>query len=329
MRLHIPIPKTLVHWSLAAIAASALGAGAMGLPTLVAQAQSQSLFDQDHDFQVSDTNPYLTCDLRSIEKNTKETDLTAVIKHDLPIVDFDYVQGTVKPEPKPGDEVNFAGDHRVGLLEKGTNTLFMIKAVDSGGNEVKCKVLAGTIEFKLKDVGGSGKPPPSSSKPPSSEPSSEPSSQPSSEPSSQPSSEPSSEPPSSQPPSSSEPCDDENGRCNSSSEPPSSEPPSSEPPSSEPPSSEPPSSEPPSSEPPSSEPPSSEPPSSEPPSSEPPLQCGPNETPNGNGTQCVPNGNEGLGNGSDPPPPGHESNQNDCEGTEPGSPGAQTGACDD
>ncbi len=34
-------------------------------------------------------------------------------------------------------------------------------------------------------------------------------------------------------------------------------------------------------------------------------------------------GNEGLGNGQDPPPPGHTTNQNDGAGTAPGNPGAQ------
>lgn len=36
-------------------------------------------------------------------------------------------------------------------------------------------------------------------------------------------------------------------------------------------------------------------------------------------------GNEGVGNGEDPPPPGHDANQNDGPGTSPGDPGAQGG----
>ena len=32
-------------------------------------------------------------------------------------------------------------------------------------------------------------------------------------------------------------------------------------------------------------------------------------------------GNEGVGNGQDAPPPGHDNNQNDGPGTEPGNPG--------
>ena len=36
-------------------------------------------------------------------------------------------------------------------------------------------------------------------------------------------------------------------------------------------------------------------------------------------------GNEGLGNGEDPPPPGHASNQNDGPGTSPGNPGSKGG----
>ena len=39
-------------------------------------------------------------------------------------------------------------------------------------------------------------------------------------------------------------------------------------------------------------------------------------------------GNEGVGNGEDPPPPGHETNQNDCAGTSPGSPGSSPGSPD-
>ncbi|MBF0394072.1 MAG: hypothetical protein HQL38_15445, partial [Alphaproteobacteria bacterium] len=34
-------------------------------------------------------------------------------------------------------------------------------------------------------------------------------------------------------------------------------------------------------------------------------------------------GNEGLGNGEDGPPPGHDENQNDVEGASPGNPGAR------
>ena len=42
---------------------------------------------------------------------------------------------------------------------------------------------------------------------------------------------------------------------------------------------------------------------------------------------CPPaqHGNEGLGNGEDPPPPGHDTNRNDGEGTSPGHPGSQGG----
>jgi hypothetical protein len=36
-------------------------------------------------------------------------------------------------------------------------------------------------------------------------------------------------------------------------------------------------------------------------------------------------GNEGVGNGEDPPPPGHEVNQNDGPGTSPGNPGSKGG----
>lgn len=39
-----------------------------------------------------------------------------------------------------------------------------------------------------------------------------------------------------------------------------------------------------------------------------------------------PKGNEGVGNGEDPPPPGHDENQNDGPGTGPGNPGSQGGA---
>jgi Ca2+-binding RTX toxin-like protein len=39
-------------------------------------------------------------------------------------------------------------------------------------------------------------------------------------------------------------------------------------------------------------------------------------------------GNEGVGNGEDPPPPGHDENMNDCPGTSPGNPGASSGLCD-
>lgn len=38
-------------------------------------------------------------------------------------------------------------------------------------------------------------------------------------------------------------------------------------------------------------------------------------------------GNEGVGNGYDGPPPGHDYNQNDCMGTTPGNPGSKTGTC--
>ncbi|HMW18189.1 MAG TPA: Ig-like domain-containing protein [Accumulibacter sp.] len=38
-----------------------------------------------------------------------------------------------------------------------------------------------------------------------------------------------------------------------------------------------------------------------------------------------PKGNEGVGNGEDPPPPGHDSNQNDGPGSSPGHPGFQGG----
>jgi hypothetical protein len=37
-------------------------------------------------------------------------------------------------------------------------------------------------------------------------------------------------------------------------------------------------------------------------------------------------GNEGVGNGEDPPPPGHDVNQNDGAGTGPGSPGSKGGS---
>ena len=37
-------------------------------------------------------------------------------------------------------------------------------------------------------------------------------------------------------------------------------------------------------------------------------------------------GNEGVGNGEDPPPPGHDSNWNDGPGTSPGNPGSKNGA---
>lgn len=40
----------------------------------------------------------------------------------------------------------------------------------------------------------------------------------------------------------------------------------------------------------------------------------------GNGRTKV-KGNEGLGNGYDGPPPGHDTNYNDFEGTSPGNPG--------
>jgi trimeric autotransporter adhesin len=40
-------------------------------------------------------------------------------------------------------------------------------------------------------------------------------------------------------------------------------------------------------------------------------------------------GNEGVGNGEDPPPPGHDSNQNDGSGASPGHPGSQGGHHDD
>ena len=44
---------------------------------------------------------------------------------------------------------------------------------------------------------------------------------------------------------------------------------------------------------------------------------------------CLPKhgdkGNEGVGNGEDPPPPGHDENQNDGPGTSPGNPGSQGG----
>ncbi|MDH3393746.1 MAG: hypothetical protein OEL66_07040, partial [Desulfobulbaceae bacterium] len=36
-------------------------------------------------------------------------------------------------------------------------------------------------------------------------------------------------------------------------------------------------------------------------------------------------GNEGLGNGEDPPPPGHDVNMNDGDGASPGNPGAKDG----
>ena len=34
-------------------------------------------------------------------------------------------------------------------------------------------------------------------------------------------------------------------------------------------------------------------------------------------------GNEGVGNGIDPPPPGHTTNRNDYPGTGPGNPGSR------
>ncbi|HSI53212.1 MAG TPA: VCBS domain-containing protein [Ramlibacter sp.] len=46
---------------------------------------------------------------------------------------------------------------------------------------------------------------------------------------------------------------------------------------------------------------------------------------NGGGSQ----GNEGVGNGEDAPPPGHDTNQNDGPGTAPGSPGSQGGKAPD
>jgi hypothetical protein len=39
----------------------------------------------------------------------------------------------------------------------------------------------------------------------------------------------------------------------------------------------------------------------------------------------LPKGNEGVGNGEDPPPPGHDCNQNDGGGSSPGHPGSQGG----
>lgn len=38
-------------------------------------------------------------------------------------------------------------------------------------------------------------------------------------------------------------------------------------------------------------------------------------------SRTIRRGNEGVGNGIDPPPPGHSTNQNDYPGTGPGHPG--------
>ena len=81
-------------------------------------------------------------------------------------------------------------------------------------------------------------------------------------------------------------------------------PPPEEPPAEEPPAEEPPAEEPPAEEPPAEEPPAEEPPAEEPPAEEPPAEENPNKGPKGN---------NGIGNGIDPQPPGNPP-PNDEEG---------------
>lgn len=59
-------------------------------------------------------------------------------------------------------------------------------------------------------------------------------------------------------------------------------------------------------------------------SDQPPLDCGDGDGTHGKPGRCE-KGNEGVGNGEDPPPPGHDYNWNDGPGTSPGNPGRKGG----